>query len=177
MPTTTAKPAKARSAKTRPTPRKSAPIEDLDDGPDRCAVSCGGPANDQHLSIGELATQLAISTRTIRFYEARNLITPQRHGGARVYSRRDRARMQLILRGKNLGFTLDDIREYLRLYDHDPRQVAQTQLLLTRVETAIAALEHKKVDLERTLVELRAVRDRAVDYLRAQTMPTSREKK
>jgi DNA-binding transcriptional MerR regulator len=117
-------------------------------------------------SIGELAAQLKVSTRTIRFYEQRHLITPERAKGARVYGRRDRARMQLILRGKNLGFTLDVIREYLTLYDADPDQVTQTQMFLEKVDSSIADLESKKVDIERTLEELKALQVRAAAFLR-----------
>ena len=127
----------------------------------------GGTAGDPQWSIGELALQLGVSTRTIRFYEARNLIMPGRDKGARIYGRRDRARLQIILRGKNLGFTLDDIHQYLALYDADHNQVTQTQLLLRKVESAIDGLERKKVDLERTLTELRELRARATEFLGA----------
>src|SRR5215510_2708398 len=85
-------------------------------------------------TIGELAEELAVTTRAIRFYEAKGLIAPARRGVARSYSRRDRARLMLILRGKNLGFTLEEIARYLALYDADPTQMAQTQMLLARVE-------------------------------------------
>lgn len=126
-------------------------------------------------SIGELAAQLGVTTRTIRFYESRHLITPAREKGARVYSRRDRARMRLILRGKNLGFTLEDIREYLSLYDADPSQVAQTKLLAQKVETSIADLELKKRDLERTLGELADLKERCRDFLDQRSAENSRD--
>lgn len=128
-----------------------------------------GPPGDAPWSIGELAKELGVTTRTIRFYESRHLITPRRDNGARVYGRRDRARMLLILRGKNLGFTLEDIREYLSLYDADPTQVAQTQLLAAKVQASIDDLERKRVDLERTLAELRALKERANEFLRARS--------
>ena len=127
-------------------------------------------------SIGELAALLGVSTRTIRFYEARQLLTPERAKGARIYSRRDRARLQLILRGKNLGFSLEDIREYLSLYDADPDQVAQTQLLLIKVEASIGDLEQKRVDIERTLSELKELRVRARAFLRDKAVPERRGK-
>ena len=128
-----------------------------------------GGAPDRRWSIGELATEAGVSTRTIRFYETCGLIAPGRSKGARIYGRRDRARMYLILRGKNLGFSLEDIREYLALYDDDPNQIAQTQLLLQKVETAIAGLESKKVDIERTLSELKSIRERAELFLSAKS--------
>jgi DNA-binding transcriptional MerR regulator len=85
---------------------------------------------------------------------------------ARSYSRRDRARLKLILRGKNLGFSLEAIAEYLKLYDADPTQMAQTQMLLTGVESAIEDLQTKRADLDRTLKELRDIRGQCVDHLK-----------
>jgi DNA-binding transcriptional MerR regulator len=117
-------------------------------------------------TIGELAAELGVTTRTIRFYESKGLIAPARRGVARCYSRRDRARLMLILRGKNLGFSLEAIGEYLKLYDADPAHVAQTQLLLARVEEAIEALQVKRADLDRTLKELREIRAQCVEHLR-----------
>lgn len=122
---------------------------------------------DRLYTIGELAGELEVTTRTIRFYEAKGLIAPARRGVARSYTRRDRARLRLILRGKNLGFTLDEIAQYLKLYDADPTQHAQTQLLLSRVETAIADLQEKRADIERTLRELKDIRGQCQQHLNA----------
>ncbi len=119
-------------------------------------------------TIGELASALEITTRAIRFYEAKGLIAPARRGVARAYSRRDRARLMLILRGKNLGFTLEEIAQYLKLYDADPAQIAQTQMLLARIETAIEDLQEKRADLDRTLKELKDIRTACVDHLRTE---------
>jgi len=118
-------------------------------------------------AIGELAEEFAITTRAIRFYEARGLLAPARSGTARSYSRRDRARLMLILRGKNLGFTLEDIGEYLALYDEDPSQMTQTSLLLDKVERHIADLQQKRVDLDRALGELKDIRLRCETFLTA----------
>lgn len=109
-------------------------------------------------TIGELAAELGLTTRAIRFYEARGLITPKRRGIARCYTRRDRGRMLLILRGKNLGFTLDDIREYLELYDADPAHRAQLELLAAKVDAHMADLDRKRADIDRTLAELKDIR-------------------
>jgi len=113
---------------------------------------------DELFTIGDLAEELGITTRAIRFYEARGLIRPGRKGIARAYTRRDRARLMLILRGKNLGFSLEDIGAYLELYDADPTQVAQLRLLQAKVEAHIRGLEKKRADLERTLAELTEIR-------------------
>ena len=119
-------------------------------------------------TIGELADDLAATTRAIRFYEAKGLIAPARRGVARSYSRRDRARLMLILRGKNLGFSLEEIAQYLTLYDADPAQMTQTQMLLARIEAAIEDLQTKRADLDRTLRELKDIRAQCVEHLHGQ---------
>lgn len=126
---------------------------------------------DRFYTIGELAGELNVTTRTIRFYEAKGLIAPARRGVARSYTRRDRARLKLILRGKNLGFSLDEIAQYLKMYDADPTQNAQTQLLLNRVETAIADLQDKRADIDRTLKELKDIRAHCHQHLGLKTAP------
>ncbi|MFN3868328.1 MAG: MerR family transcriptional regulator [Hyphomicrobiaceae bacterium] len=138
-------------------------------GAPRKAVSQANETGDadRTFSIGELAHEFDITTRTIRFYEARGLISPQRSGTNRIYSRRDRARLKLILRGKNLGFSLEDIAEYLKLYDVDPSQRAQTELLVGKVDAAIADLEAKRSDIERALRDLTEIRTKCAEFLRA----------
>ena len=127
-----------------------------------------GAAEDSNrlYTIGELATEFEVTTRTIRFYESKGLIAPARRGVARSYSRRDRARLKLILRGKNLGFSLEAIAEYLKLYDADPAQMAQTQMLLSGVESAIEDLQTKRADLDRTLKELKDIRAQCIEHLK-----------
>lgn len=132
------------------------------------AKSLPGATDDESnrlYTIGELAAEFDVTTRTIRFYESKGLIAPARRGVARSYSRRDRARLKLILRGKNLGFSLEAIAEYLKLYDADPSQMAQTQMLLTGVESAIEDLQTKRADLDRTLKELRDIRAKCIEHL------------
>lgn len=121
---------------------------------------------DIRYTIGELADEFGITTRTIRFYEARGLISPERKGTNRSYSRRNRARLMLILRGKNLGFTLEDIAEYLALYDADPGQLAQTKMLLSKVEDMVEDLIKKRADIDRTLRDLKELRAKCHNYLR-----------
>ncbi len=111
-------------------------------------------------SISELAKEFSITTRTIRFYESRGLISPERLGTSRQYSKRDRARLMLILRGRNLGFTVEDVAQYLALYDADPGQLAQTQMLLDKVNAAIADLKAKHLDTERAIAELEDIAKR-----------------
>jgi DNA-binding transcriptional MerR regulator len=112
-----------------------------------------------------------VSARTIRFYEDTALITPQRAGGARVYTARDRARMILILRGKRLGFSLREIKEYLDLYDVDATQREQVQVLLRSVRARIGSLEQQAAAVEQTLAELRDVEQQATDALERMPCP------
>jgi DNA-binding transcriptional MerR regulator len=135
--------------------------------PQRAASAPAVPDEDRLYTIGELAAELGITTRTIRFYESKGLIAPARRGVARSYSRRDRGRLKLILRGKNLGFSLEAIAEYLKLYDADPAHIAQTQMLLNGVEEAIEGLQTKRADLDRTLKELREIRAQCVEHLQS----------
>lgn len=116
-------------------------------------------------TISDLAKEFDITARAIRFYESRGLIQPQRIGMSRRYSRRDRARLMLILRGRNLGFTVEDVGEYLALYDADPGQQAQTRLLLDKVSGAIDNLERKRSDIERALSELGEIRKSCETHL------------
>ncbi len=111
-------------------------------------------------SVTELARELGVTPRTLRFYEDKGLIKPQRVSTTRVYLPRDRARMILILRGKQLGFSLREISEYLDLYDADPTHRAQFERLLHLVRD--------RIELPRTTARSarrnvgRAARDRAV---------------
>jgi len=116
-------------------------------------------------SVTELADALEVTPRTIRFYEQKRLLAPQRAGKTRVYTHRDKARLQLILRGKRLGFSLAEIKEYLDLYDADPTQVCQLRLLLDRVDDRIASLEEQQRDLQLALQELYKVQAEAAAAL------------
>ncbi len=136
--------------------------------PEREAASSKAvTAAESAFTISDLAKEFSITTRTIRFYESRGLIAPKRIGQKRRYSRRDRARLMLILRGRNLGFTVEDVGEYLALYDADPRQIAQTRLLLDKVENAIIDLEAKREDIRRSLADLQDIRDRCEAHIKS----------
>jgi DNA-binding transcriptional MerR regulator len=122
-------------------------------------------------SVTELADELGITPRAVRFYETKGLIKPRRAGTTRVYTHRDRARMQLILRGKRLGFTLSDIKEYLDMYDVDPSQTKQVRLLLDKVNQRIDELEQQREDLETTLIELDEMRQECLTSIEARNFP------
>lgn len=114
-------------------------------------------------AIADLAREFGISTRAIRFYETKGLLSPERVGATRIFRRRDRARLILILRGKRLGFSLRDISDYLSLYDADRAQ--QVHLLAEKVDERIAMLERQRTDLETTIAELREIRQLAEERL------------
>lgn len=115
-------------------------------------------------AIADLAREFGISTRAIRFYESKGLLSPERVGGTRVFRRRDRARLMLILRGKRLGFSLRDISEYLSLYDPQSH-TAQVNLLIEMVDRRLALLQRQMADLHTTLAELAEIRKLAAERL------------
>ena len=119
-------------------------------------------------SISELADECGVTTRTIRFYEDKGLIQPQRVGSNRVYNYQDRARLTLILRGKRLGFSLEDIGEFLALYhtECDPAHASQLRYLLEKVQTKVKALRQQQVDLEQTLQELTRIEMECLSHLK-----------
>ncbi len=104
-----------------------------------------GAAGDRtFVTVTDLARELGITARALRFYEDKGLITPHRVGATRIYTARERARMILVLRGKRLGFSLREIKDYLDLYDVDPKQVTQTRALLGRIAERRAELIDKR---------------------------------
>jgi len=121
------------------------------------------PENRDLFAIADLAREFGISTRAIRFYEAKGLLSPERVGAARIFRRRDRARLILILRGKRLGFSLRDISDYLSLYDANRTQ--QVHLLVDMVDQRLAGLERQLTDLQTTIAELREIRNLATERL------------
>jgi DNA-binding transcriptional MerR regulator len=116
-------------------------------------------------NIQKVAAELGITSRTIRFYEDKGLLDPQRAGSMRVYTKREVARLQLILRGKRLGFTLRDIKEFLDLYDVDTLHLTQVKHLRERVRGRVAELRHQKEALELTIAELIDVERQATDRI------------
>lgn len=114
------------------------------------------PENRDLFAIADLAKEFGISTRAIRFYEAKGLLLPERVGGTRVFRRRDRARLILILRGKRLGFSLREISDYLALYDADRNQ--QATMLVELIDQRLALLEGQMQDLQTTITELKEMR-------------------
>ena len=124
-------------------------------------------ADTELRGIQHLAHELGITTRTIRFYEDKGLIEPQRVGTTRVYTKREFGRMQLILRGKRLGFSLREIQEFLDLYDVDPDHVEQMRTLRDKVAHRVVDLEKQRMALEQTLQELRSIEGQVGAWIEA----------
>lgn len=117
------------------------------------------------LGIQETAAALGVTMRTLRFYEDKGLIQPRRIGTQRLYGRRELGRMQLVLRGKRLGFSIREIAEFLDLYEVDAGHREQTRRLLDRVVDRRIELERQRDALQQTLDELAAIERQARDAL------------
>lgn len=139
-------------------------------GEDDAAVRGGAGRHAGDLrAIQDVADELGVSSRTIRFYEDKGLIVPQRAGQMRIYTRREVARLRLILRGKRLGFSIRDIRDFLDLYDADPQHAEQMRRLIERLEQRISELHLQSEAIATTIVELDRLRIEAEANLAAKT--------
>ncbi|TXC66353.1 MerR family DNA-binding transcriptional regulator [Piscinibacter aquaticus] len=106
----------------------------------------------------ELCREFGVTLRALRFYEDKGLLSPRRINGTRVYTRRDRARLALILRAKAIGSSLSEIKHYLDLYgDHGEGRAQQLNFVISRTDAAIAELEAKRAHIDATLAELRLI--------------------
>lgn len=108
------------------------------------------------MTIREMCETYDVTPRTLRFYEAKELLTPIRLGTKRLFTRRDRARLALILRGKRFGFSLEDIRQTLDLYDRDGGLTAQRQKAYELGRKRLAAMEAQRAELDLAIADLKA---------------------
>ena len=113
-------------------------------------------------TIGDLAREFGVTLRTLRFYEDRGLLSPRREGTARIYDARDRARLSVILKGKQLGFTLTEIRAMVAEEKGGEVAAANLKMSLAQVEDQIAHLEQQRGEIEQALEELKAHRNSLV---------------
>lgn len=118
-------------------------------------------------SITELSREFDVTTRAIRFYEDEGLLQPTRRGRTRIYSNRDRVRLKLILRGKRLGFSLQETRELFDLYDSSPDEAAQLQHFLRKIRERRAMLQQQQQDIEMLLRELNTFEEQCALQLRS----------
>jgi DNA-binding transcriptional MerR regulator len=129
----------------------------MQDEPRRQTAS-DGPARET-FTIHDLVAEFEVTARTLRFYEEKGLLAPARRGQDRLYSRRDRARLKLVLMGKTVGFSLEEVREMLDLYDLGDGQETQLTVALARFDEKIADVEAKRRELDRAHAELVHARD------------------
>jgi len=122
-------------------------------------------------TIAQVADEFAVTHRAIRHYEDLGLISPERRSTARIYHRRDRTRLNLILRGRRLGFPLEEIRTIINLYDEPRGQASQLSYVLDQIHARRADLERRRSDLEDALRELDDFEDRCQTDLKALGRP------
>jgi DNA-binding transcriptional MerR regulator len=111
------------------------------------------------MTIRQMCDSYDVTPRTLRFYEAKELIFPIREGTKRLYTRRDRARLQLILRGKRFGFSLEEIRQLLDLYSMGDGQVTQLERTCALAEKHLAGMQAQRAELDQAIAELQAQMD------------------
>ena len=116
-------------------------------------------------SIGDLAKEFDITTRSIRFYEDQGLIHPTRKGQTRIYNQRDKVRLKLILRGKRLGFSLAETGRLFELYDADKSSVTQLVTIMELISQKRADLTQQLDDIQAVLVELDGLEANCKDTL------------
>lgn len=131
-------------------------IPDLVAGFDADALRADG-AKDR-FTIRDLTREFDVTARTLRFYEEKGLLAPERAGQERLYSRRDRARLKYVLMGKCVGFSLEEIRDMLDLYDLGDGQVTQLRVAHERFIEQIDRLKRQRTEIDRALAELERAR-------------------
>ncbi len=116
-------------------------------------------------SIRELADEFGVTTRTLRFYEEKGLLSPKRHNHTRTYSNADRTRLRLILRGKRLGLTLEESASIILMYDSKTGNTEQLEALITKIRGKRNQLIQQQRDLELMLLDLKVAEDRCIQSL------------
>ena len=121
----------------------------------------------QLYSIRDLSQDFGVTTRTLRFYEEKGLLEPERRGRTRLYTAADRVRLKLILRGKQLGFTLDESAELIAMYDPESNNVAQLQALVDKIREQRCRVEKQQQHIRLMLKDLKDWEQRSIKALRA----------
>ncbi|BCH35281.1 transcriptional regulator [Mesorhizobium sp. L-8-10] len=104
--------------------------------------------------IGEMAKTFGVTLRTLRFYEDRGLLSPKREGSTRLYTRRDRVRLKLILLGRKVGFSLRDVKQMIDLYDPTGTNIKQLRLTLEKSEKQLGRLQKQRAALDEAISDL-----------------------
>ena len=111
-------------------------------------------AGEDFVRIGEMARKYGVTLRTLRFYEDKGLINPKRDGSTRLYSRRDKARLKLILLGRKVGFSLRDVKQMIDLYDPTGTNTKQLRLALEKSEKQLSRLQKQRAAIDDAIGEL-----------------------
>ena len=123
--------------------------------------------NDDVMTIRQMCDAFDVTPRTLRFYESKELLFPIREGQKRLFTRRDRARLKLILRGKRFGFSLEEIRQLLDLYDTGDQQYTQMRETRALAADRLRAMENQREELDQAIAELREQMDWVDNMLRS----------
>jgi DNA-binding transcriptional MerR regulator len=124
-------------------------------------------------SISDLSREFGITTRTLRFYEEKGLVRPKRDGQNRIYSAADRIRLRLILRGKRLGFTLEESQGIIEMYDSQTDNKKQLQALIAKIRDKHQILKQQQADLKAMMLDLRTWEKRCLASLANDSEQTS----
>jgi DNA-binding transcriptional MerR regulator len=127
-------------------------------------------------SISDLAAEFNITTRTIRFYQEKNLLNPRREGTRRIYSPADRTRLRLILRGKRLGLSLDESAEIVLMYGSPVNNRKQLEKLVSRIQEKRGELKRQQADLEFMLLDLKGAEEKCLVALEEMDTRKNRRK-
>lgn len=127
------------------------------------------------MSIGEMCAAFDVTPRTLRFYEAKELLTPIRDGQRRLFTSRDRARLKLILRGKRFGFSLSEIHKLLDLYDPADGQVRQLTATLDHAAARLEGMRSQRAELDVAIADLEAQIDLVRRLLAERARPAAAE--
>ena len=125
------------------------------------------------MTIAEMCAAYGVTPRTLRYYESRELLAPERRGGQRLFGKRDRARLTLILRGKRFGFALEDMRQLLDLYDHDGNSAEQIARSCELARARLTEMEAQRAELDQAIAELKEQLTWGADMLAAQRRPAA----
>ena len=125
------------------------------------------------MTIAEMCAAYGVTPRTLRYYESRELLAPERRGGQRLFGKRDRARLTLILRGKRFGFALEDIRQLLDLYDRNGSSELQLARTCELARARLTQMEAQRAELDQAIAELKEQLTWGADMLAAQRRPAA----
>lgn len=114
---------------------------------------------EEYTRIGDMAKAFGITLRTLRFYEDKGLINPKRDGSTRLYTRRDKTRLKLILLGRKVGFSLRDVKQMMDLYDPNGTNTKQLRLTLEKSDRQLSRLQKQRASLDEAIGELNSAMD------------------